>query len=127
MTELLTENVQAAFTKIRTTFEDRNNSTGLEILTSYEERWAACGTLTDRQIAWIEKQLDGSWLEDVKHAPPKPCLNEEPKSIEATQQDDILALMIDQKLQAQGLTIVRIDDFEALLSAAEKLTGGMRR
>ena len=62
MSELSNEFIEDAFAKIRADFEARTNVTGLEILDSYEEKWSAYGSLTDRQIDWIEKQLDGSWL-----------------------------------------------------------------
>ena len=35
------EQIEDAFTRIRVKFEKRNNETGLEILDSYEEQWAA--------------------------------------------------------------------------------------
>ncbi len=38
----------------RVDFEKRNNETGLEILDSYEERWAVSESLSERQIAWLE-------------------------------------------------------------------------
>ena len=46
---------------IRADFERRGNEAGLEILASYEEGWAEYGRLTERQIAWLERQLAGSW------------------------------------------------------------------
>ena len=61
MTNLADGQIEDAFAQIRVKFEKRNNNTGLEILDSYEERWAVSESLSDRQIAWLEKQLDGTW------------------------------------------------------------------
>ncbi len=61
MTHLSDEQIEDAFARIRVEFEKRNNETGLEILDSYEERWAVSESLSDRQIAWLEKQLNGTW------------------------------------------------------------------
>ncbi len=59
MTHLTDEQIEETFTRIRVEFEKRDNETGLDILDSYEEQWAASESLSDRQIAWLEKQL--SW------------------------------------------------------------------
>jgi hypothetical protein len=61
MTHLSNEQIEDAFARIRAEFEKRNNETGLEILDSFEEQWNAGEGLSDRQIAWLEKQLDGTW------------------------------------------------------------------
>ena len=57
----LTENqINDAFVTIRVLFE-KSNPKGLDMLESIEKRWDATGSLSDRQLAWLERQLDGSW------------------------------------------------------------------
>lgn len=68
MNELSNEYIEDAFSKVGANLEKRNNITGLEILDSYEENWTAHGSLTDRQITWLEKQLDGSWMQKAEPA-----------------------------------------------------------
>ncbi len=130
MTELSNECIKDAFSKIRAKFEKRNNITGLEILDSYEEKWAAYGSLTDRQINWIEKQLDGSWQSKEKqpanssgsHSPrPKPefvVVSNEPP---AKDPDELVDAMIRQKLKDEGKAIVDLEQFNALVLAVEIL------
>ncbi len=36
------------------------------MLDSYQEQWEATGSLSERQIAWLEKQLDGSWKQKAE-------------------------------------------------------------
>ncbi len=124
MTELQNKNVEAAFAKIRAMFEERNNATGLEILASYEERWANYGALSERQIDWLEKQLDGSWLSELKQQPKVTCAKTQPVAEKAT--DDLVDLMIDEKLSREGLTVVAEDDLQNLRAAVEKLASRFR-
>ncbi len=51
MTHLTDEQIEDAFARIRAVFEKRNNETDLEILDSYEERWAVSESLSECQIA----------------------------------------------------------------------------
>jgi len=53
--------IEDAFITIRADFEKRDNQRGLEFLNSIEEQWDVTGRLSDRQLAWLERQLDGSW------------------------------------------------------------------
>ena len=59
MNELSDKEIEDAFAKIRTEFEERNNTKGLEMLDGLEEQWDATGSLSHRQLEWLEKQL--SW------------------------------------------------------------------
>ena len=61
MTNLSDDQIEDAFAEIRADFEKRDNQTGLKILDSYEEQWDATGWLSDRQHAWLQRQLDWSW------------------------------------------------------------------
>ena len=79
MNELNDEFIEAAFTKIRANFEQRGNDDGLEILDSYEERWAGTESLSPRQIGWLERQLDGSWRKIVSKTT-EPDLDRKPQA-----------------------------------------------
>lgn len=61
MTHMTDEQIEAAFAQVREKFEARNNDTGLEMLDSVEERWEAMGELSDRQLAWLDRQLNETW------------------------------------------------------------------
>ena len=62
MTHLTDEQIEDAFARIWAEFGKRNNETGLEILDSFEEQWTAGEELSDRQVAWLEKQLTSAGL-----------------------------------------------------------------
>ena len=103
MNELSDEQIEDAFERIRAYFEAKGNETGLEILDSYEEQWAISESLSDRQIAWIEKQL--SWSR--RGAGPSS------RSDAATAADSgpdneaaLLDAMIEQRLAAKGKRLV---------------------
>ncbi|HEY9818272.1 MAG TPA: hypothetical protein V6D20_21065 [Candidatus Obscuribacterales bacterium] len=53
--------IEDAFAQVREKFESRDNSTGLEMLDSVEERWEALGELSDRQLAWLDRQQNETW------------------------------------------------------------------
>ena len=61
MTNMTDEQIEAAFTQVREKFETRNNETGLEMLDSVEERWEAMRELSDRQLVWLDWQLNETW------------------------------------------------------------------
>ena len=61
MTRILEKQIEDSFVAIRAEFKDRNNETGSSILDNIEEHWVTSGRLSDRQLAWLERQLDGSW------------------------------------------------------------------
>ncbi len=130
MTKMSDQFIEDAFLKIRSMFEKRNNNTGLEILDSYEDAWAAYGSLTDRQVAWLKKQLDGSWL-STEQKSAKPIANQAGKSLAdngrakieplMNDPDDLIDAIIQQKLAAQGKVIVDRDLLHALITAIDDL------
>ena len=135
MTHLTNEQIEDAFARIRAEFEKRNNETGLEILDSYEEQWAVSESLSERQIGWLEKQLDGSWLSKEKqsaksagdHSPkPKPeyvAVRNEPATNDP---DDLLDAMIQRKLKDEGKAIVDLEQLDALVAAIADLSNALK-
>ena len=130
MNELSNSNIEDAFAKIRVEFEKRNNTTGLEILNSYEEQWDAYGTMSDRQKGWLQKQLDKSWLAKGKKAAIANAvhidelrLKDVPLQVEtpAEDADDLLQAIIVQKLARQGKVIVDGEQVVALSSMLDDI------
>jgi hypothetical protein len=130
MNELSNNNIEEALAKIRAEFEKRNNTTGLEILTSYEEQWDAYGTMSDRQKGWLQKQLDKSWLAKGKKAAIANAvhidelrLKDVPLQVEtpAEDADDLLQAIIVQKLARQGKVIVDGEQVVALSSMLDDI------
>ncbi len=128
MTKLTDENTEGVFAKIRTDFEKRGNEQGLEILDSCEEQWKAVHSLTDRQIAWLENQLNGSWRPSGRSAvkdfekcrvisPQKRGLVQISSRPESTEK--LLDAMIHERLMEQGKVIVDVN----LLTELEELIG----
>ncbi len=66
MTHLSDDQIENAFVTIRADFEKRGNEDGLEILDKCEKRWDATGSLSDRQHAWLQCQLAGTWKRDAE-------------------------------------------------------------
>ncbi len=138
MTEISNEYIEDAFTKIRAEFEERTNITGLEILDSYEEKWTAYGSLTDRQIGWLEKQLDGSWQQKTELA--TKLIDDGSAPIE--QEAGIIQFqaldrdferrveaMISRKLAEPGTTVVdlkQLDDLEEAIDGLKRAVIAMR-
>ena len=130
MNELSNNKIEEALAKIRAEFEKRNNTTGLEILTSYEEQWDAYGTMSDRQKGWLQKQLDKSWLAKGKKAAIANAvhidelrLKDVPLQVEtpAEDADDLLQAIIVQKLARQGKVIVDGEQVVALSSMLDDI------
>ncbi len=132
MTKLTNENMEGVFAKIKADFEKRNNEQGLEILDSCEEQWNATHSLTDRQVAWLEKQFNGSWRPSGKSAvkdyaecriisPQKRGLVPISSTSQSTEQ--LLDAMIHERLMEQGKAIVDTK----LLTELEELIGGIRQ
>ncbi len=132
MTKLTNENIEGVFAKIRTDFERRGNEQGLEILDSCEEQWNATHSLTDRQVAWLEKQLNGSWRPIGKSAvkdyeecraisPQKRGLVPISSTSEGTEQ--LLDAMIHERLMEQGKVIVDVN----LLTELEELISEIKQ
>ena len=132
MTKLNDENMEGVFAKIRADFEKRGNEQGLEILASCEEQWNAVRSLTDRQIAWLESQLNGTWRPSGK-SPGKEYeerrLMSAPKrgvvQISSTPQgtEQLLDAMIHERLMEQGKVIVDVE----LLTELEELISEIRQ
>ncbi len=128
MTKLTNENMEDAFAKIRSDFETRGNEQGLEILDSCEEQWNAMHSLTDRQVAWLEKQFNGSWRPSGKSSgreyegcrvisPRRRNLVQIPSTPQGTEK--LLDVMIHERLMEQGKVIVDVK----LLTELEELIG----
>ena len=66
MTSFTDDQIENAFIRIRAEFEKRGNEEGLEILDKCEKRWDATGSLSHRQHAWLQRQLDGTWKRDAE-------------------------------------------------------------
>jgi len=60
MSKLTEKQINDAFVTIRVLFE-KSNPKGLDMLESIEKQWVANNHLSDGQLAWLERQLDGSW------------------------------------------------------------------
>ncbi len=132
MTKLTDENMEGVFAKIRTDFEKRGNEQGLEILDSCEEQWSETHNLTDRQVAWLEKQLNGSWRPSVKSAVKDyaECRAISPEKrglvpISSTSQgtEKLLDAMIHERLMEQGKVIVDV----SLLTELEELISEIKQ
>ncbi len=132
MTKLTNENMEDVFAKIRADFEKRGNEQGLEILDSCEERWNAVCSLTDGQIAWLEKQLNGSWRPSGKSSgrdneecrvisPQKRGLIPISSTSQSTEQ--LLDAMIHERLLEQGKVIVDV----TLLTELEELISEIKQ
>ena len=130
MTELSKEYIEDAFAEIRAKFENKKNITGLEILANYEDQWQVNGRLSDRQIAWIEKQLDGSWQSNAKltvnsagniSQTPMTKLKVVSNERAVNDADGLLDAMIQQKLKDEGKAIIDLDQLDALAAAVDKL------
>ncbi len=132
MKKLTNENMESVFAKIRSDFEKRGNEQGLEILDSCEEQWNETHSLTDRQVAWLEKQFNGSWRPSGKSAvrdyeqrrvisAQKRDLVQIPSTIQGAEQ--LLDAMIHERLMEQGKVIVDVN----LLTELEELVGEIRQ
>jgi hypothetical protein len=128
MIKLNNENMETVFAKIRSDFEKRGNEQGLEILDSCEEQWNATHSLTDRQVAWLEKQFNGSWRPSGRSAIKdyEECREISPEKrglipISSTSQgtEQLLDAMIHERLMEQGKAIVDaklLTELEELIS-----------
>ncbi len=122
MIHLSDEQVEDAFARIRAEFEKRNNETGLEILDSFEERWAESESLSDRQIAWLEKQLNGTWRAAGSKSMPDATVTADqvPKD-----EAELLDAMIENRLAAQGKTLIDAGQIDRLLKAVKALNSAL--
>ncbi len=77
----------------------------------FEEQWNAGEGLSDRQIAWLEKQLDGTWRAvGSKSVPDATVTADQVPKDEA----ELLDAMIESRLAAQGKTLVDADRIDRL-------------
>lgn len=138
MTNFTDKQIEDAFARIRVKFEKRNNETGLEILDGYEEQWEATGSLSLRQIGWLENQLDESWKQKAKVATPSgdddgadPA--QEPEIIQFPNIDREIERRVDavisRKLEEPGKTVVdhkRLDELEEAIDDLKQIVRSMR-
>ena len=61
MIHMTDQEIEAAFDQVREKFEKTENKFGLEMLDNIEGRWEAIGELSDRQLAWLDRQVNQSW------------------------------------------------------------------
>lgn len=138
MRKLTDELIEHAFKEIRSDFEKRANDQGLEILDSCEEQWNTVGYLTDRQTAWLEKQLNGSWRPSVKPGVEKdetasaiPELRPGVDEISSTVQGpgQLLDAIIHQRLAEEGKVIVdrnRLNKLEQVIDELNRAIQSLR-
>ncbi len=122
MIHLSDEQIEDAFARIRAEFEKRNNETGLEILDSYEERWAESESLSDRQIAWLEQQLDGTWRAVGSQTVPDATVTAVPVPKDEA---ELLDAMIERRLAAQGKTPIDAERIDRLRKAVKDLNSAL--
>ena len=130
------KSIKAAFAEIRASFEKRNNDYGLEILDHYEEQWAVTGSLSDRQIAWMVKQLDGSWCRSER----KPMNGSGPQIASRSHEGDfsqipaqgvgqLFDVVVRQKLAEEGKALVdlaRLNELERAIDGVRELLKSLR-
>ncbi len=138
MSKLNEEYIEEAFAQIRAKFEERNNDTGLEILDSYEERWEANRSLSESQLSWLERQLDGSWrpkrvrpsLEVIHGGPAQKRDNGwDEVAVSGKDAEPSLDAMIREKLSGQGEVVVdlrRLDELEAVIEELRQSVKAIR-
>jgi hypothetical protein len=104
------------------------------ILDSYEERWAVSESLSDRQIAWLEKQLNGTWraagsksvLDATVTADPG-TNNDGGAAAERVPKDEaeLLDAIIERRLAAQGKTLIDAERIDRLRQAVSDLNDAL--
>ena len=125
MKNLDDEHIEEAFAKIRLSFEKRNNEFGLEILDSYEGQWNATGKLSDRQITWLERQLDGSWRRTERQTNGiDPCFENQSQEEDFSQNSEqgveqLFDAMVRQKLAEEGKALVDLAPLKELAQALD--------
>lgn len=121
MSRLSDQQIENAFTKIRADFEERGNAKGLEILDGYEEQWDTTGSLSHRQMMWLERQLDGSWSSRAASAGQCDKSRNGDGRPPTNDADQVLDEMIRQRLVGQGRVVLEHDTLDALLAAIDDL------
>ncbi len=146
MTHLSDEQIEDAFARIGAEFEKKNNDTGLEILDIFEEQWNAGEGLSDSQIAWLEKQLDGTWRAAGSKSAPDATVVDPSTDNDgggaAERVSDIIQFptidrdlerridaIISRKLEVPGKTVVdlrRLDELEEAIDGLKRAVRAMR-
>ncbi len=130
MSKLTDKQIEAAFAKIRADFVGRGNEYGLEILDGCENQWAETGQLSDGQLEWLERQLNGNWRQASKRQSPDVVQGGTTRergggSHSAVPTSDAgngsLDAMIRQKLGARGEVVVDLKRLDELESTIEEL------
>ena len=131
MNTLTDKDIEAAFRKIRANFEQRGNEDGLTMLDSFEEGWAVYGRLTDRQIAWLERQLDGSWRrneaqdlgDDAKGAelrkPNRHTIESPPSARGGSLSDTMMRRQLRQQREA-AVDLDQLEEIEAVIDELKR-------
>ena len=130
MSKLTDKQIEDAFAKIRADFVGRGNEYGLEILDGCENQWAETGQLSDGQLEWLERQLNGNWRQarkrhslDVVQDGAKRKHVGGSHDVQATSQarDGSLDALIRERLGAQGEVVVDLARLDELESTIEEL------
>ncbi len=88
------------------------------ILDSFEEQWNAGEELSDRQIAWLEKQLDGTWRAVGSKSVPDATVTDDPVPKDEA---ELLDAIIERRLTAQGKTLIDAGQIDRLRKAVKDL------
>ena len=130
MSKLTDKQIEDAFAEIRADFVGRGNEYGLEILDGCENQWAETGQLSDGQLEWLERQLNGNWRQASKQQSLEPVQAGTTRerggsshSAEATSHagDGSLDAMIREKLAEQGEVVVDLAQLDELDAAVDDL------
>ncbi|HIE85135.1 MAG TPA: hypothetical protein EYQ00_15420, partial [Dehalococcoidia bacterium] len=126
MNNLNDKTIEDIFAEIRAKFEKRKNETGLDILDNYEAQWAESQSLSDRQIAWLESQLDGSWMQRTASSNDSGTTPEQESDIiqfPAMDRDmeRRIDAMISRKLTEPGKAIVDLKQLDQLEAAIDDI------
>ena len=100
----------------------RSRILGIEILDSYEERWAESESLSDRQIAWLEKQLDGTWRAVGSKSVPDAMVTTDPVPKDEA---ELLDVIVERRLEAQGKTMIDAGQIDRLRQAVKDLNSAL--
>ncbi len=131
MNNLNDKTIEDIFAEIRAKFEKRKNETGLDILDNYEAQWAESQSLSDRQIAWLESQLDGSWMQRTASSNDSGTTPEQESDIiqfPAMDRDmeRRIDAMISRKLTEPGKAIVDLKQLDQLEAAIDDIMQAIR-
>ncbi len=130
MSKLTDKQIEEAFAEIRADFVGRGNEYGLEILDGCENQWAETGQLSDGQLEWLERQLNGNWRQASKQRPLEAVQGGAMRerggsshSAVATSDagDGSLDALIRERLGMQGEVVVDIAQLDELEARIEEL------